>query len=77
MSSRFLNARPSRYLLRLEQKISVSFSFSVSAVLAEWGLIITLGMSQSGMSGGRGSTSATSRAAPPKCPDSRALMRVA
>ena len=53
MSRRFLNGLPSMYLWRLSTKISVSFSFSASTVLAEWGLMMTLGMSHRGLSGGK------------------------
>ena len=55
--------------------ISVCFSFSVSAVLAECGLMMTLGMSQKGLSGGRGSFQKMSDAKPPRYPELRALIR--
>src|ERR1700738_4844870 len=53
--------RPSRKQRRLWQKISVILLFSVVTVLAECGLIRTFGRSQSGLSGGSGSTVVTSR----------------
>lgn len=69
MSKRFLNGLPSMYLWRLSTKISVSFSFSSSTVLAEWGLIMTSGMSHRGLSGASGSMVVTFSAAPPRWPD--------
>ena len=60
--------RPEVYRFRFSTKISAIRSFSLSTVLAECGLMRTLGMSQSGESVCNGSTRATSRAANAMCP---------
>src|SRR3712207_8762766 len=54
------------------QKIDATRSASPSEAAALWGLTMTLGRSQNGLSGGSGSAVNTSRKAPARRPDASA-----